>query len=908
MRRRFAILALAVDYPVAASIGIIAITLFLALFIPRVTIDTSADGFIVERDPARELYDRFRQQFGTDAITLVIIKADDVFRADVLGAVRRLTEQLEQIDGVTRVESLATVRRITVEGDDFQTRSLLPPEIPSSPDALADIRQYALSHRVIAGNLAAVDGRATAIVVYTDPAQGDATFNTRFVERVDALLASEERPGLSLYEVGRPLLKHSYSEYIVRDLLHLIPISAVVLFAVLLVFFRTTEAVVVPMTTVAVSLVWVAGMMGLFGIPLNVITAAIPPVLVLIGFAEDVHIISDYRARLAKGIDGRTALRSAIENTAAPMLVTTLTTGIGFASLGFSDVGMLRQFGYGAALGLAGNYVVTMALLPPMTLALARYARKDHRPVERQWGQAVLQPFFEALGWFNVRHRVTILIGAATVTLIAVVALSRIDVNTDFVSYFPEDAPIRTRGLDAHQVLSGAEMFWIVVDTHRRDGAIEPELLARMAKLQQDLAATGLVDKTISVADYVMTINRQLHGGAPADERVPDSREAVAQYLLLVQARDLSPLLTADSSAAAILVRHNVSGSARLNELERRIDGLIASTLTAEVTATYTGETILTNNAADYMAVNELTSFGFTFGAIALIHSALFMSFKIGFLSLIPDLIPIAVIYGLMSLIGVPLNTGTALVATIAIGISVDDTVHHLMTYARQLEDYSIPSMAMFATLRHVGRAIIISSVALSLGFAAMSTSSFVPLHQFGLFASVTMLLALVVEFLVTPTLMMSIRVVTVWDLVRLKIDPRRLKASPCFRDFSEWEIRKVVLLGMLKTYGPGDRVLSPGEPGKLFLLVSGRLVMASAGAGMERPGWSVEPGTVVGEPGEPAGWSADLVAAESSEVLMLDFDSLEQLRRRFPYTAAKLFRNTATVLSRMLSSHLGVR
>ena len=908
MRRHSALLALAVDYPVAATIGTIAITLFLALFIPRVTIDTSADGFIVERDPARELYDRFRGQFGTDSITLVIVKADDVFRPDVLGAVQRLTEQLEQTDGVIRVESLATVRRIMVEGDDFQTRPLLPPEIPSSPAALADIRQYALSHRVIAGNLAAANGRATSIVVYTDPEQGDATFNTRFVERVDALLASEERPGISLYEVGRPLLKHSYSEYIVRDLLHLIPISAGVLFTVLLVFFRTTQAVIVPMTTVAVSLVWVAGMMGLFRIPLNVVTAVIPPVLVMIGFAEDVHIISDYRARLAKGVERRTALRSAIQDTAAPTLVTTITTGIGFASLGFSDVGMLRQFGYGAALGLAGNYVVTMALLPPITLALARYSTQDGRPVERQWGQSLLQPFFEALGWFNVRHRGAILIGAAAVTLTALVGLSRIDVNTDFVNYFPKDAPVRARGLDAHRVLAGAEMFWIVVDTHRRDGAIEPEQLARIAKLQQDLAATGLVDKTISVADYVMTINRQLHGGAPANERVPDSREEVAQYLLLVPARDLSPLLNADSSAAAVLVRHNVSGSARLADLERRIDGLIASTFTADVTAKYTGETILTNNAADYMAINELTSFGFTFAAIALIHSALFMSFTIGFLSLIPDLIPIAVIYGLMSFLGVPLNTGTALVATVAIGISVDDTVHHLMTYARQLEDYSIPSLAMFSTLRHVGRAIIVSSIALALGFAAMSTSSFVPLHHFGLFASLTMLLALVVELLVTPTLMMSIRVVTVWDLVRLKIDPQRLKASPCFRDFSDWEIKQVVLLGMLRTYAPGEHVLAHGEPGKLFLLVSGRLVMASADGTVTHPAWSVEPGGVAGEPGEPAGWSADLVAAESSEVLMLDFDSLERLRRRFPYTAAKLFRNIATVLSRMLTTDLSVR
>jgi len=166
------------------------------------------------------------------------------------------------------------------------------------------------------------------------------------------------------------------------------------------------------------------------------------------------------------------------------------------------------------------------------------------------------------------------------------------------------------------------------------------------------------------------------------------------------------------------------------------------------------------------------------------------------------------------------------------------------------------------------------------------------------------MIVALVTELFVTPALMMSIRVVTVWDLVLLKLDPRRLKESPCFRGFSQWEIRKVVLLGVLRSYLPGANVANRGEPGQLFLLVSGRLVTtAPGGAGTTM---CVEPGEVAGEPGDATGWSADLVAAEPSELLMLDFDSLERLRRRFPYTAAKLFRNVATLLSRRLSAMSG--
>src|SRR5205823_2491402 len=144
------------------------------------------------------------------------------------------------------------------------------------------------------------------------------------------------------------------------------------------------------------------------------------------------------------------------------------------------------------------------------------------------WGDRLFQRFFEWLGWFNVRHRVAILVVSGVVTAIGIVGLARIDVNTDFFSYFPANSALRQRSADAHKVLTGAEMFWIVVDTRRRDGVIEPEQLQRMATLERELARTGLIDKTISVADYVMTINRELHGGQPGDERVPATREEAA--------------------------------------------------------------------------------------------------------------------------------------------------------------------------------------------------------------------------------------------------------------------------------------------------------------------------------------------------------------------------------------------
>ena len=853
-----------VEYPRLAAALALALTVGLAFAIPRLHIDTSAEGFMVDDDPARLFYDRFEHEFGTDNATLVVLETDDVFRPAALQTIQRLTEDLRQVEGVVRVESLATVRRVRVSDETLETKTFIGAVVPTDRAELEALRRDALAHRVLSRNLVAPDSRAAAVLVYTDAPADDTQFNHRFVDGVDALLERARQPGITLYAVGRPLLKSTYSRFIVRDLVWFIPLSASVLVTALFFMFRTRDAVVIPLVTAGTSIVCNLGAMALLEIPLNVLTAVIPTILVTIGFTEDVHIIANYHNRLLAGAEKRAALKSAIEDTAPPMFVTTVTTIVGFATLGLSDVKMLQQFGIAAALALAGNYVVTMALLPPLVLAMrARSAKAED--VDRRLGERPLLHVLEWIGWFDTRHRIPILIVVGVVALTAALAAARIDVDTDFASYFPADTPVRARADAAARVLAGAEMFWIVVDTRQPDGIKEPETILRLDRLQAALAADGRVDKTTSIADYVLTMRREMRSESVPQE--PLSREEVAQYLLLMDAPDLNSFVNADASAAVVIVRHHQRGSARLRELQQYADERAAAIFPADVTVRTTGESILTARAADYMAINEITSFTLTFVAIAVIHSALFLSFRIGLLSLIPDLIPIVVVYGVMSLLGVPLSTGTAVVATVAIGIAVDDTVHHLMTYARELDEYSHPGMALFATLRKAGRAIIGSSLALAAGFGVLTTSSFVPMQQFGAFAALAMLVALVTELFVTPALMATIRVATVWDLVQLRIDPHRLRAVPCFRGLSDWQLRKIVLMGELRTVSTGTVLTHRrAERDEIVILLSGATAPADD----------------------------KLVATEPSEILILDAPSLRRLQRRFPFTARKLAANVS--------------
>jgi hypothetical protein len=419
------------------------------------------------------------------------------------------------------------------------------------------------------------------------------------------------------------------------------------------------------------------------------------------------------------------------------------------------------------------------------------------------------------------------------------------------------------------------------------------------------------VAKTVSIADYIRKMHREMHGGDPAFEVVPDSADEVAQYLLLLEGRELLKFVDFNASGANIVVRHNLTGSWAISSLRKDIEGYIARELPPPLVARATGEAILTNNAVDFLAVNELTSLSSTFVVIGLIHAVLFMSLRAGFLSMIPNVIPVIATYGLMGLVGIPLNVSTALIATVAIGIVVDDTVHHMVTYNRQLQIHHDQKIAMLHTLRSQGRPIIYVSLALTASFLPLLFSHRSSTIQFGGLSAFVMFTAMIGELTLTPILMYSTQLVTLWDLLLLRMPADLVRGAPLFQGLSRWEARKVVLLGKLEPVRAGDVVIEKGDAGQdMYMVVAGRMrVFDRAADGHETNLAVLAPGAVFGEMGlvTQERRSASVAAEADGELLRLDFGALERIRLRFPYTSAKLFRNVARILAERLRHATGV-
>jgi hydrophobe/amphiphile efflux-3 (HAE3) family protein len=898
-----------VDAP-RLSIGIVLmLTAFAVAAIGNLRIDVSPSLLMVGDDPAISYYDTVKERFGSDDLTAVVVEAPDVFSPEVLASVERLTDAILAMSEVSRVDSLTTVHEIRGEDDWLSTDLLMKDGVPDTPERVARLRAAALRNPTIAGNLVSKDARATAVLAYSEPHPGDVGFDRRFTQNIERLVFSERAAtGLTIYQFGGPYLQTTLTEAIVGDQTFILPIASLVLTVVLYAVFRSSQAVLIPATTRVVSICWALGLMGVLDYPVTILTMLIPLLLICVGFTEDVHLISEYRQQLEQGKPKHIAIHDAMDSLAVPLVVTSFTTAVGFASLSLSDITILRQLGHVAPAAFACSFFATLFLVP----SLLRYWPEAEIARDQQGAEprvaTWLDRLLETLGSFDIRRRRLIYAIAALLLTVGALGLPRVAFENDLVGFFRPGSELHRRMDDIHRALAGGLMFYLVVDTDHEGGAAEPEVLRVVSDLQNFLAGTGKVDQTVSIADYIKTINREMNGGDDAYWVVPDSRELITQYLLLLHPENVEQSIDYEQRSANIVVRYNLSSTREVGELLAQIDDYVAANVPAALRVTATGEWVLLARSADYLMGNMLTSLVYTVMIVTVACSLFFMSWKVGLLSLVPNIVPVVFVFGLLAMTGVPVNVGTAMIAAIAVGIAVDDTLHYMARNSMELDRYHDQAPAMRRTLESEGRAIVATSLALAGGLSALVFGSFVPLEQFGVVSAVVILVALACDLTLTPALMVSTRLTTLWDIVGLRLNADICEVAPLFRGMRHWEARKVVLAGRLERLATGGYAIHAGtrDESDMYVVLTGRLQVKRDHEQGQAVLAELAPGDIFGEMAavDRRERSADVVALTDSEVLALRMEDLTHLRKRFPWTAVKLFEN----LSRILSERLRAR
>ena len=906
------------DHPVLSATILVTITLMFALQLPRLVVDPSGEGMMLSDDPDKDYYDEVKETFGEDILVTVCITSDNVFQKEILQTVQNLTEKAseltlnfdhKEIEAVSEVISLTTTNKI-VGSDGFLDIDSLIEEIPEEASDLEETSRNAQRNNVLRNNIISEDNKTTAVNIYVAAGPpGYVNYNHDLTRKIQELIDAEKKRlrsrGISadIFQIGSPQIKVALVDLIKRDMATLLPLAGTLILCILWISFRSLIAVIIPIATGFLSITWTLGFMAMMDFKINIITNIVPLLLLVVGCTEDIHMISEYAKQLRAGNAKNMAIRNMANKCGLAIFLTTLTTIIGFATLSANQITMLKEFGISAAVGLAFNFAITILFLPTF-LRLARVPNALKSEVPAKNDSSFINYAANALYRLAVNKRILIITASIIITAISIIGGLRVKVDVDFVSSFKKHSEIRSLSDKLHNLLSGVHSFLIVFDSGRPGGIKDPEVMAAMARLQDQI--NPKFDKTISVADYVKVMNREMHDGLEEFFSVPDSSDLISQYLLLLE-DDLDQFLDSTHSKACIIVRHNISGSWALNKELNDIRTQIKNLFPSYVQSKITGNAILINKASTTMATGQFYSLTLAVFSICIIISILFNSPKAGILATIPNLIPIITNFGIMGWLGIPLNPATCTVVVIALGIAVDDTIHLMVHFYKYSQGTSDQNEAMAQTLKSQFFPVFSTSVALALGFAVQLFSSMITNIQFGLLASSAMISALIGDLLIGPVVLLSTRLIYSWDIIKLKVDRELTKTSVLFHGLKPSEIKKLLLLGTISNFSDNDHIIKKGERSQMvYLIVEGEVQVSIPNKNKikeQRLVKVLHRGEIFGEMAFITGEerSADVTAKGPVEVLRIDEKSLNNVRLRFPKIAAKVFYNMSHILSNRL-------
>lgn len=868
---------------------------------PRLTIDPSIERLLPEGDEERAFFDRARQLFGADEFMVVLLEDPaGTFTAAGLERVQRLTRRFEAMDGVQRVLSLASAVQIEGRDGDVFVGPFFE-QVPEDPAALASLREKVLAHPIFGDTLVTRDGRGASLLVTFEHMPERELLERRLAAQV-AEVAEAERGAAQIWVTGSPHVKLAIAETLVAELGRILPTLAGLVVLLTALTFRTLRGVVLPVVTIALALVWTLGAMGWSGSSLNLVSNLIPGLLITLGFAAAMHVVSEYYETLRRhpapdAASHRARITHVLDEMGVAVAVNGLTTVLGFASLCTSSVVAVRLFGAWAVVGIVATTVLAMTFLPAALAALGN-PRRVPGSGAAQKREAGVDRFAERLARFDVRHRRPIFVAAAVVLGLAAFFMTRIEVGTTYIGDFPETSPVRRGYEEITRRLGGTSAFTIVVDADAPGGIVQPESLRKLRALQDWIEAQPEVATTASIADGVALLHRALRGAA-ATEAIPSDASLVKQLLLFGGDDVARGFVDRSQRSASVLVRSNVSDSKPVRAFLERLDVRLAE-LPRRLQARATGDLVLLNRTVDAIAVGELQSLGVAFLTIFLTLSAMLTSFRIGLLALLPNLLPVAIYYGTLGLFQIPLSLSTSLIGSIALGIAVDDTVHYLARFNLEARRLGDETEATVATLKSVIRPVTWTTLGLCLGFLAFTLSDTKSQQQFGILAAFTMAVAWFLELTLSPALSSSLRLVTLWDLLSLDLGENPERQIPLFEGLSPRQARIFALMAHVVPLPAGQKLFVEGDPGDaMYVVVEGELVASLQREGRRSELSRMRRGDTVGEVALFHGArTADVDVATDTRLLRFDDADLERLGRRYPRIAARVYRNLNRIVA----------
>lgn len=754
-----------------------------ALGASQVEVDPSPEAYL-EGTESWALYEKINRQYEIGEAVVVGLRepGGTVFDVETINAVLELGRVLLEVEGVDRVLSVATADALDRQGDALDLAPLLRTR-PATTDGAIELAHRVRTHPFYSQLLVDARHETTFLFVQLSPDVQDPVARLLTVEHIreqaDRFRASHRTVHLG----GTAVTKEAIAAGIQKDTLLFFPAALVLLTVLMWIIFGDWIAATVPITVVSFASAVVVGSLALFGAQLNMATATVPTMILVVGLADSVHFLTELRRQYERSDDRRTAVLATVEALAWPCLLTSATSAVGFFALVTSRVGPLREFGVATAIGLVAAYLCSMLLMPALLVSLRYPKNRTHQfPAAPRLGRALAR----FAGWANRRLAATL---AVTGLLfgISVAAISQINLDSDFVGYLAEDHRLRQDLAVLERTLGGVDMMEIIVDGPSPGYFKSPEGLAALDGLVKDLRQLDDVLALLALSDYLRLAKSLMDGGkADPTGPLPTRADQIAQ-LELIDPTTFSFFANDDLSQVRLTAQIRSMSSEELLDLVEIAQQTSALALSGtSATAQITGLPPLFAQIVHNLVADAYGSFGI---ATLLILIAMWIglkSFGMAVVTMVPNVLTVGLTFGAMALLGMSFDTNSAFVACLGIGIAVDDTIHIAARYKRARDEGSpTPQAAAQYALTHAGYPVVLTSILLLVGFSVLCLSSFKPTFRVGLLSSILVSFALILDLVLLPILLITA------DRVDKRLqDPEALSRPPADPTFQALSAR----------------------------------------------------------------------------------------------------------------------
>jgi predicted RND superfamily exporter protein len=742
---------------VLASLSVLGALLLAPLADIR-TLDNDVSAWFQRDDPVYADYERLRREFPGSRTLIVALAADDVFTTPMLEALRAITADVERVEAVRRVQSLATANVVRLQpaasadaGSESDDELLVEPLVPSA-GAIdpAAVRRQALADRLLAGDLVSANGRVLSVIVSFDEDRIDAV-RTRVLDDIRSRVAQHLPPGASAHYNGSLEISETYNRVTLRNQVVFTPPILLITIGAIYVMFRSWRLTFLTLFAVLVSTLWTLGLYMWAGFGFNILTSMLPPLVLVLAIADDVHIIQHYTQRRRDGHSHEQAWKHAVRHLVTPLLAASGTTALGLLSLATSQVDAVRTFGIGAAVGVMVDFAISITLMP----TLLGWVPVLPLPPQSRW---LLTPM-RGIARLAANHPGRIIAATIMIVMVAAAGLLRLRVDTNHIAFFKPGHPVHESAVLMDRELSGIYSFQVLLEGEP-ESLRTPDMLQRLDQLRVRLEKLDHVKKVVTLADYVARVHEQL---APpsirGSQRLPTDPDLAAQELFVFGMseegrRELESLVSSDYSRTQVMVKLASMSSdeafAEVEEAERIARALFAGT---GVTPTVTGAGRLFATLDHYLVTSQLSSFATAFVSVFAVIFIVFRSVKFGLLAIVPNVVPVVIVLGAMGWLGISMNVATVMVASIALGVVDDDTIHFISRYRREVRDGASTDDAIAVATEEEGRASLTTAIINTLAFSVLLLSDYRPSGWFGGLLALTMAVAFLAEVFLLPAI-----------------------------------------------------------------------------------------------------------------------------------------------------------